>query len=167
MDVFMGNKLKLILIALFCFSNSLVAEIKLTDLKKTNYYLSFDSKIERGYLTISKLTLTEKKSGRITSFEVKDFQGVPAAGGIPIKVMDLNGDGMEDFSLLLESGPRYVNYLYFIYSKKQKKYLKLGVYPLLKVAADGTLIAQTIDSDGETQETVYQVAQDKLQPLNQ
>ena len=122
-------------------------------ISSTNHHLSFEHKVVDIYCVVSKIKLQQKSAREIQEFAVNGFKGVSLKAKIPFNLIDLNGDGFEDISLLLQSGPSYANYLYLIYSPSSKQYKKLGVFPLLnKTNTPGILKAET--RGGEAREII-------------
>lgn len=161
------KKLNWLLLIFFLSSAShLQANENVYELKQAKHQLRFEVEKSRGYLIVHKIILKNMQNGESTSFKVTNFKGVPEAGGIPVKIEDINEDGMEDFSLFLEAGPKFSSYLYFLYSPDKKGYVQLGVFPALKKSSAGVLASEEFGEDNEPEETLYHIKEDKLEPLN-
>ncbi len=159
-----------IVISFLCFFQGINLLAKTPErflIKSTNYYISFDKKIIDGLQLITRIKLKQKKSSNKQEFKVYDFKGISSKASTPFSLIDLNGDGFEDISLFLEAGSFYTSYLYLIYSKRDKKYKKLGTFPLLKKAKNTSLVfAEEKGLNGEIVEVYYRIKADKLEKIN-
>ena len=77
--------------------------------------------------------------------------------------MDLNNDGFDDLILLVHARANGADYQYFLYSKKEKKYVCLGVFPeLVRMKKASYFESDEKISREEVEHRIYKLEGDKL-----
>ena len=100
-----------------------------------------------------------RKISHVTLFNIaamEMIQDIPVAGmafyssapevaplEVLVHVIDLNFDGIDDFSIETSRGTSNVYKNYWVYSKKEKKYKYIGKYPVLTLSKEQKTITST------------------------
>jgi len=135
-------------------------------LKGAGKSFQFEIQKDKVYQVVKKIRIFSSKSSgtkSIQELKVDNFSGVSLQSKIPFKVIDLDEDGFDDIVLLVETRANGADYQYFIYSKKEKRYVSLGVFPELKrIKNTSRFEAEEKISRDEVEYKTYKLEGDKL-----